>query len=70
MSNEEEEQITKIKESAIVSLDDDVRKSAIDALSAYKEKGIGAITEIVDASYNNEVRTFGFTTIKKVKQHT
>jgi hypothetical protein len=51
-------------------LDDDVRKSAIDALSAYKEKGIGAITEIVDTSPNNEVRTYGFNTIKKVKQHT
>jgi hypothetical protein len=49
-------------------LDDDVRKSAIDALSLYKEKGIGAITEIVDASYNNEVRTYSFNTIKKVKQ--
>lgn len=68
MSNEEE-QVTKIKETAIISLDDDVRKSAIDALAAYKEKGIGGVTEIIDASYNNEVRTFGFNTIKKVKQH-
>jgi hypothetical protein len=47
MSNEEE-QVTKIKETAIISLDDDVMKSAIDALAAYKENGIGAITEIID----------------------
>lgn len=65
-----EEQIRKIKESAVASPFSDIKNSSIDTLAKYKEKGITAITEISDSSYSSEVKTHALDTIKKIKENT
>jgi HEAT repeat protein len=64
----EEEQIRKLKEVAIYSSLVNVRKAAIDALAAYGERAIPAITEVVEYSVTEEVRVYGLQTIKKIKE--
>jgi tRNA G26 N,N-dimethylase Trm1 len=64
----EEEQIRKLKEVGLRSLVTTAKIEAIDALSAYGEKGITAIAEIANNSIVTEVREHALQTIYKVKE--
>jgi HEAT repeat protein len=64
----EEEQVKKLREVALSSTLVNVRKAAIDAIAAYGERAIPAITEVVNSSTTEEVRVHGLQTIKKIKE--
>ncbi len=64
----EEEQVQKLADVAKGSGLVNVRKAAIDALAAYGERAIPAITDVVENSITEEVRVHGLQTIKKIRQ--
>jgi len=64
----EEEQIKKLKDIALSATITETRKKVIDALSAYGQKAILAITEIVGQSTITETRLHGLETIKRMKE--
>lgn len=65
---EEEEQIRKLKEVGLWAVREGVRIKVIDTLSAYGEKAIPAITEIVNSTPIGNVKEHGLDTIKKMKE--
>jgi len=64
----EDEQIRKLKEVALKSILPNVTKKTIDALAAYGEKAIPAVTEIVQNSVIEDIRTYGLEAIEKIKR--
>ena len=64
----EEEQIKKLKEIGLSAEWTHVQKKVIDALEAYGEKGIPAISEIVDKAGWTDVQAYGLEAVKKIKE--
>jgi hypothetical protein len=67
--SDKQEQIDKIKYSALGALDQKVRMSAIDALAAYGDDGITPIVDIVNGSISNEVKQHGMDKIVEIKSN-
>ncbi len=67
--SERKDQIESIKKSALNSIDQKVRMSAISALAEYGEEGITSITEIVDNSVGSEVKLHGMDKITEIKSN-
>jgi hypothetical protein len=61
-------QIEKIKEQFTFDIHPEIRKKAIDALSAYGNNGIDAINDLMRITVNDEVKVHGLDTIKKMKE--
>lgn len=67
MSKKPEEEIKKLKEVALTSGLINVKKATIDALSAYGQLAIPAITDIVSQSSAEETRVHGLAVIQRLK---
>ena len=63
----EDERIKKLKDVAKESTLVNVRKATIDALAAYGERAIPAITEVVESSITEEVKVHGLQTIERLR---
>lgn len=61
-------QIEKIKEQFTLDIHPEIRKKAIDALSAYGNNGIEAINDLMRITVNDEVKIHGLETIKRIKE--
>jgi hypothetical protein len=64
----ENDQVKKLKDIGLFSIDDNVRMKTIEALGAYGAKGIDAIAEIINYSVSDEVKMHGLEVIKKIKE--
>ena len=64
----EKEQVEKLKDVGISTVFESVKKKVIDSLSAYGEKGISPIAEIVASTAYVDVKEHGLDTIKKIKE--
>jgi hypothetical protein len=67
LSKKPEEEIKKLKDVALTSGLVSVKKATIDALSAYGQQAIPAITEIVSQSSTEDVRVHGLAVIQRLK---
>jgi hypothetical protein len=61
------EEMDKLKAVALASKSPEIRKTTIDSLEAYGQPAIPAITAIVADSTDDEVKTYGLNTIKKLR---
>jgi hypothetical protein len=64
----ENDQVKKLKDIGLFSIDDNVRMKTIEALGAYGAKAIDAIAEIINYSVSDEVKMHGLEVIKKIKE--
>jgi hypothetical protein len=67
LSKKPEEEIKKLKDVALTSGLVSVKKATIDALSAYGQQAIPAITEIISQSSTEEVRVHGLAVVQRLK---
>jgi hypothetical protein len=65
----DQDQINKIKEVAIHSIDSTEQRKAIDTLVPFGNKAISAITDIIDSNIDDQVKTYGYEAIQKIKTH-
>lgn len=63
-----EQQIDGLKKVAMSSMDPDARRKVVDALAAYGDKAIPAISEIISDALSTEIREYGLGIIKKIKE--
>jgi hypothetical protein len=63
-----EQQIDGLKKVAMSSTDPDARRKTIDALAAYGDKAIPAISEVISDSLSKEIREYGLGIIKRLKE--
>ena len=65
----DENQINKIKESAIASIEPLEQIKAIDMLASYGNRAILPITEVIESSNNDQVKKHGYIAIGEIKTH-
>lgn len=65
----EHDEIKRIKETAIHSLNSTEQIEAINALAQYGNRAILPITEIIESSVDDKVKTLGYKAIHKIKTH-
>jgi hypothetical protein len=64
----ENEQIKKIRDTAIYTVDSNVKISSIDSLATYGMQGIDPIIDIVGSTIREEVKTHGLEAVKRIRQ--
>ena len=65
----DENQLNKIKESAIASTESLEQIKAIDMLASYGNRAILPIIEVIESSNNDQVKKHGYTAIDEIKTH-
>jgi hypothetical protein len=65
----ENEQIKKIRDTAIYTVDSKVKISSIDSLATYGMQGIDPIIDIVGSTIREEVKTHGLDTVKRIREN-
>lgn len=65
----ENEQIKKIRDTAIYTVDSNVKISSIDSLATYGMHGIDPIIDIVGSTIREEVKTHGLDTVKRIREN-
>ena len=68
MSKEELEQIEKLKEVALETLNSEVKMRTIHALEPYGSDAIPAISEIAQDTLNSSVKNYALDTIRGIKE--
>lgn len=64
----ENEQIRKIKDTGIYTVDSKVKISSIDSLATYGMQGIDPIMDIVGSTLTEEVKTHGLDAVKTIRE--
>lgn len=64
----ENEQIRKIKDTGIYTIDSKVKISSIDSLATYGMQGIDPIMDIVGSTITEEVKTHGLDAVKRIRE--
>lgn len=64
----ENEQIRKIKDTGIYTVDSKVKISSIDSLATYGMQGIDPIMDIVGSTITEEVKTHGLDAVKRIRE--
>jgi hypothetical protein len=65
----EENQIEKIKKSAIASIEPLEQLKAINTLAAYGNRAILPIIEVIESSTNDQVNKHGYKAVQEIKTH-
>jgi hypothetical protein len=65
----EGDQLNRIKETAIHSVNSIEQIEAINALAQYGNKAISSITEVIESSEHEKVKILGYKSIQKIKTH-
>lgn len=63
-----EQQIDGLKKVAMSSTDPEARRKAVDALAAYGDKAIPAISDVISDALSKEIREYGLGIIKRLKE--
>jgi hypothetical protein len=64
----ENEQIRKIRDTGIYTVDLKVKISSIDSLATYGMQGIDPIMDIVGSTITEEVKTHGLDAVKRIRE--
>jgi len=65
----EGDQLNRIKETAVHSVNSIEQIEAINALAQYGNKAISSITEVIESSEHDKVKILGYKAIQKIKTH-
>ena len=65
----ESQQIKKIRDTAIYTVDSNMKISSIDSLATYGMQGIDPIIDIVGSTIREEVKTHGLDAVKRIREN-